>query len=68
MFKDILKAKKKVNKVFKKEISAANKKNGPNLDSVFNEKKDVAWTPDILKAKKKVYSYPYRNVLSTIVN
>jgi len=60
MFKDILKAKKKVNKVFKKEISAANKKNGPNLDSVFNEKKDVAWTPDILKAKKKVYSYPYR--------
>jgi len=67
MFKDILKAKKKVNKVFKKEISAANKKNGPNLDSVFNEKKDVAWTPDILKAKKKVYSYSkkYENYQDT---
>jgi len=54
MFKDILKAKKKVNKVFKKKISAATKKNGPNLDSVFNEKKDDAWKPNILKAKKKV--------------
>ncbi len=56
MFKDILKAKKKVNKVFKKKISAAKKKNDLNLDSVFNEKKDDAWKPDILTAKK-VYSY-----------